>query len=328
MARGSEAKGRRKEARKEAREQEKERLLEEVTNDFELNMDAEFPTPQTKVSENDGDNATPVDDFDFGTKKEKDDCCGNDGDDDDANEGTKPVVTKKKKRKKTKVSSQQQANGGQPMKSPQSSSGGGIKTLPLIMLLMLTGTTLLPAILYAGDYISSFLSKNHILGNLGHKLNIGSSPRKRVLSFYEKHDPEKLDEVDKILAKYYGDYPKLIKRLERKYQDYGYFLNWEEDEAPMTLAFEKLDETKVMIQKEFNKRAPQQVKTAVRNISYNLGTLYKKGRVIWKKKVWPFLEPVFGVPDGAKEQKRKDRAEAQKRKGRRKTNDEYRDDGF
>lgn len=330
MARGSEAKSRRKEARKEAREQEKERLLEEVTNEFELNMDADFPTPETEVTDEDAINN--MDDLKFGTKKEKDDCCGGGDDDDDKNdadEDSKPVVTKKKKRKKSKLASSQQANGGQSKAPPQSSSaGGGIKTLPLIMLLMLTGTTLLPALLYAGDYISSFMAKNHILGNLGHKLNIGSSPRKRVLSFYEKHDPDKLDEVDKILAKYYGDYPKLIKRLERKYQDYGYFLNWEEDEAPMTLAFEKLDETKIMIQKEFNKRAPQQVKTAVRNISFNLGKLYKKGRVIWKKQVWPILEPVLGVPDGAKEQKRKDRAEAQKRKGRRKANDEYRDDEF
>ncbi len=308
MARGAGAKEKRKEARKEAREQEKERLLEEVTNDFDLNTDADFPTPQTQVAADDsGENA---DDFQFGN--------GNAADDGEVK------VTKKKKRKKTKVGAAQAAQAGA---SPPSSSQG-IKTLPLVMLVMLTGTTLLPALLYAGDWIGAFVQKNHIMGNLGHKLNIGSSPRKRVLSFYEKHDPEKIDEVDKILSKYYGDYPKLIKRLERKYQDYGYFLNWEQDEAPMKLAFEKLDETKEAIQKEFNKRAPQKVKTAVRNISFNLGTLYKKGRVVWKKTVWPILEPVFGVPDGAKEQKRKDKAEAQKRKGRRKANTEYRDDEF
>ncbi len=308
MARGAGAKEKRKEARKEAREQEKERLLEEVTNEFDLNMDADFPTPGTKVADD-----ANAEDVTFGDT--------NDGDGDDEVK----KVTKKKKRKKTKVTDQS-AQAGTPQTPPTASQG--IKSGPLIMLIMLTGTTLLPALLYAGDWLGAFIQKNHIMGSLGHKLNIGSSPKKRVLSFYEKHDPEKIDEVEKILAKYYGDYPKLIKRLERKYQDYGYFLNWEKDEAPMTLAFEMLNETKEKVQKEFNKRAPQQVKTAVRNISYNLGTLYKKGRVVWKKTVWPIIEPIFGVPDGAKEQKRKDRAEAQKRKGRRKANAEYRDDEF
>ncbi len=226
---------------------------------------------------------------------------------------------KKKKRKKTKSAAAAPA-------TPPAPPAKGIKMGPLIMLIMMTGTTLLPALLFAGDYIGNFLAKQHILGNIGHKLNIGASPKKRVLSFYEKHAPEKIDEVDVILAKYYGEYPKLVKRLERKYQDYGYFLNWEQDEAPMTLAFEKLDETKKYVQKQFNKHAPQGVKNAVRNISFNLGKLYRKGKVIWRKTVWPVLEPIFGVPDGGAAQKRKDAAEAKNKKGRRKKNTDYRDD--
>ncbi len=307
MARGSEAKEKRKEVRKEQREKEKEeKLLNEVQNDFELNMDADFPTPGTKVADD-------TEDIKIGVA------------DDDDNDGVVKPVVKKKKRKKTATATA----GGVPHEGlPQASHG--IKSGPLILLLMLTGTTLLPVLLYAGDWFGSFIQKNHILGSLGHKLNVGSSPKKRVLSFYEKHDPNKIDEVETILAKYYGDYPTLVKRLERKYGDYGYFLNWEQDEAPSKLAFEKLDETKKYIQKEFNKRAPQSIKTATRNISYNLSTLYKKGKVVWRKKVWPVLEPIFGVPDAksAREQKRKDRNEAMKKKGRRKANDEYRDDEF
>jgi len=305
MARGSEAKERRKEARKDAREKEKERLLEEVTNDFELDMDANFPTPSTKVENGEGDGG----DVTVGGEKNE-----------DGEKETKPV--KKKKRKKTKSSSASAAA----QQGPPPSSSQGIKSGPLIMLIMLTGTTLLPALLYAGDYLGAFMQKNHILGSLGHKLNIGSSPKKRVLSFYEKHDPTKISEVEGILSKYYGDYPKLVKRLERKYQDYGYFIDWEKDEAPMTLAFEKLDETKKFVQGEFNKRAPQSIKTAARNINYNLSKLYRKGRVLWRKKIWPMLEPIFGVPDGAAAQKRKDRAEAQKKNGRKKGKDQYRDD--
>jgi len=164
------------------------------------------------------------------------------------------------------------------------------------------------------------------MGNIGHKMGIGASPKKRVMSFYEKHSPEKIDEVDAILAKYYGDYPTLVKRLERKYHDYGYFINWEQDEAPMTLAFEKLDDTKKYAQKQFNKYAPQGAKNAARNINYNLGKLYRKGKVVWKKQLWPILEPIFGVPDGAKAQKRKDREAHANAKGRRKKNTDYRDD--
>mmetsp|Transcript_10604 Transcript_10604/g.13427 ORF Transcript_10604/g.13427 Transcript_10604/m.13427 type:complete len:294 (-) Transcript_10604:868-1749(-) len=293
MARGSDGKERRKEARKEARQTEKEELLEEISNDFDF--DSDFPTPETAVN--------------------------NDASENEEEEEVKPKAVKKKKRK-TKASAAPIAQG------PPPSSSQGIKTGPLIMLLMLTGTTLLPALLYAGDWFGNFMQKNHILGNIGHKLNIGSSPKKRVLSFYEKHDPTKIDEVDHILAKYYSDYPKLIKRLERKYGDYGYFINWEKDEAPMTLAIEKLQETKAYMEKQFNKHAPQSVKTAARNIKFNLTTLQKKGRVVWKKKLWPYLEPIFGVPDGAAAQKKKDRAEAQKTKGRKKANAEYRDDEF
>lgn len=237
-------------------------------------------------------------------------------------DGQEEPTKKKKKRKKAKKPTDAAAAPATPPAPPVK----GIKMGPLIMLVMMTGTTLLPVLLYAGDWMGNFLQKQHIMGNIGHKLNIGASPKKRVMSFYEKHSPEKIDEVDVILAKYYGDYPKLVKRLERKYQDYGYFINWEKDEAPMTLAFEKLDETKVFFQKKFNKHAPQSVKNASRNISYNVGTLIRKGRVVWKKKVWPILEPLFGVPDGAKAQKRKDKQDAQNRKGRRKKNTDFHDD--
>jgi hypothetical protein len=228
---------------------------------------------------------------------------------------------KKKKRKKSKA-----ANGGAAPATPPPPPAKGIKMGPLILLVMMTGTTLLPALLYAGDWFGNFLQKQHIMGNIGHKLNIGASPKKRVYSFYEKHSPEKLDEVDAILAKYYGDYPKLVKRLERKYQDYGYFLNWEKDEAPMTLAFEQLDETKKYFQKQFNKHAPQGVKNAARNINFNLSTIYRKARVQWKKNVWPMLEPIFGVPDGAAAQKRQDAQAAKNKKGRRKKNTDFHDD--
>lgn len=230
----------------------------------------------------------------------------------------------------------------------------GIKTLPLVLLLLLTGTAVLPALIYASDFLGAYFQKHHVLGAIGYKLGFGATPKKRVLSFYEKHDPTKIDDVDSILAKYYGDYPKLIKKLERKYGDYGYFLEWEQDEAPMTLALEKVAETRDYIGEQFNlvrpgivclhsvrcfyshfrlQHAPQVVKTGVRNARHNFAFLYKRWRKAWKKHVWPWLEPIVGVPKGASAQKRKDAQEARERKAghsgggqRRRKNTEFRDD--
>jgi hypothetical protein len=212
-------------------------------------------------------------------------------------------------------------------------SGQGIKTTPLILLLLMVGTAVLPALIYASDYIGGMLAKNHVMGQIGFRLGMGAVPRKRVMSFYEKHDPTKLDEVPSILSKYYGDYPKLVKKLERKYQDYGYFLGWEQDEAPLTLAIEQLQETySVWIHSYWNVYAPQPLKTAARNVRYNVTFLQKKFRKAWKKTIWPYLEPFLGVPKGAEKQKRQDAAEARKRKqatsgtsGRRRST-EFRDD--
>jgi len=289
MARGSDGKAARNEVRKEKRKEEKERLMK-GENEFDFEG----------KGENEGEDTSSPPEENVNSKK---------------NESDVPIKKKKRKPKLTEE---------KPLEAP--SSSGGIKTLPLLMLILLTGTTLLPAVLFAGDWVSAYISKNNILGSMGHKLGIGPSPKKRVVSFYEKHDPLKVDEVDKILGKYYGEYPVLIKRLERKYADYGYFLNWEQDEAPMTLAMEKIYDTRDYIQKQFNKYAPQQLKLACRNIKYNLTTLYKKSRKVWKKHLWPLLEPIIGNPEGSEAQKKKDRSASMDKKGRRKKNTEFRDD--
>eukprot|EP00560_Eucampia_antarctica_P006141 CAMPEP_0197823272 /NCGR_PEP_ID=MMETSP1437-20131217/584_1 /TAXON_ID=49252 ORGANISM="Eucampia antarctica, Strain CCMP1452" /NCGR_SAMPLE_ID=MMETSP1437 /ASSEMBLY_ACC=CAM_ASM_001096 /LENGTH=311 /DNA_ID=CAMNT_0043422333 /DNA_START=187 /DNA_END=1122 /DNA_ORIENTATION=- len=308
MARGVDGKARRKEARKEERTTEGERAAEGERilsgegneNDFDnTSDDIPFPMPVSGLS---GD-----------TEK--------DGEEEE-------VVKKKKTKKKKRTAAANNADAADAVPKPVKKDG--IKTAPLILLILMTGTTLLPALLYAGDWFGAFIQTNHIFGSFGHKMGIGPSPKKRVLSFYEKHDPLKIDEVQTILSKYYGDYPKLVKRLERKYGDYGYFMDWENDEAPMTLAFDQLKDTRDYLQKKFDQTAPQQLKTAIRNVRYNLNTILNKGKKIWKKKIWPQLEPLFGVPDekAAAAQKRKDKKEAMEKKGqgRRRKNTEFRDE--
>lgn len=323
MARGSEAKAARKQARKEARAKEAERILagEDVPPSFD------------DVMANDG-----------GPNVEEDSSSSSDEEEDGEGREAVPEKTPEKKRKsksaraKKKAAAAARSRGGGdgcgPCCGPSGGggSGEGIKTLPLVMLIMLTGTTVLPALLYLGDWASAFIQKNHLMGNLGQRLGIGPSPKKRVISFYEKHDPEKLTEVNGILAKYYGDYPKLVKRLERKYGDYGYFINWEQDEAPMTLAFEQLWETQEAMAKQFDRHAPAIVKTGARNMRHNFGFLYKKGSRLWKKTIWPILEPHLGVPDekAARKQKLQDKKDAERRRkeatGQRRKSAEFRDD--
>lgn len=317
MARGSEAKSARKQARKESRAKEAERIL-----NGEEDVDA-FSAPK------DGPNI------------EEDSSSDEEA---ESNTEASPEQTPEKKKKKSKSKKAKAAKsaaatrargggGGDMCCPPPGGSGGqGIKTLPLVMLIMLTGTTVIPALLYMGDYFGEFMGKNNVMGSIGHRFGIGPNPKKRVISFYEKHDPDKLNEVPGILSKYYGDYPKLVKRLERKYADYGYFINWEQDEAPMHLALEKVWETHEMMQQQFDRHAPAIVKTGARNMRHNFGFVYKRGSVVWKKTVWPVLQPYLGVPDAkaAKKQKLKDKKDADKRKkeatGQRRKSTEFRDD--
>jgi len=244
-----------------------------------------------------------------GGDKEKD--SDSDREDDD--------IVPKKKKKKSKKKPKSGAGDDDAMRMPTGpQKKNQIKTMPLILLVLMTGTTLLPALIFASDYLGGFMAKHHVTGQIGFRLGMGGVPRKRVLSFYEKHDPEKIEKVPEILSKYYGDYPKMVKKLERKYHDYGYFLGWEDDEAPIALAKEQLQEAyDVWINSYWNVHAPQPLKTAARNVRYNLTFLHRKAHKAWKRHVWPVLEPVFGVPKGGEKQKRQDAAEARRNKQRR-----------
>uniref|UniRef100_A0A7S2KZ21 Uncharacterized protein n=1 Tax=Leptocylindrus danicus TaxID=163516 RepID=A0A7S2KZ21_9STRA len=291
MARGAEAKQRRKEAKKEARAAERE----EVDSDDDDSTEEEFDTS----------GAAAGDEVDVTAALEE---------------------TKKKKKKKAKKE-KKAAAAAAPMQVPRAPKKEGIKTLPLVMLILMTGTTLIPALLYAGDWLGAFLQKQHIMGNIGFRLGVGPSPKKRVISFYEKHDPSKLSQVNSIMSKHYGEYPKLVKRLERKYHDYGYFIDWEKDEAPMKLAKDQLMVTYDWFGDQFATHAPRPVKNAYRNAKANITNLYTKGRKIWRKKIWPVLEPYFGVPDAkaAADQKRKDARSSRSGQKRRKSQ-EFRED--
>jgi hypothetical protein len=331
MARGQDAKLRRRQNR--AHKAEAEAMLNEGTgaDDDDVGVDDDLPLPP-KMAAAAAAAATAIKPK---KKKSKEsvvvETVTSDEEDDDGNNSNGKSSMPKIKSPVQRNRRIPQHHGGT---APGGGGGGGglgsIKRGPLILLIILTGTTLLPAVLYAGDYVGKYLP--NVVGNVGFRLGMGTIPKKRVTSFYEKHAPEKLAEVPKILGTHYGDYPTLIKKLERKYQDYGYFIGWENDEAPAKYVQETLQDLYGTWIRHWNKHAPQVLKTAFRNIRYNLTTLYKKGHKIWRKKVWPYLEPVFGVPKGAEKQKRQDAAEARKRQRTsgssttRRKNRDFRDD--
>jgi hypothetical protein len=301
MGRGKESKAKRKAAKKQAAEDvDGGRLFAGTTDELTANGSADdfgpgsIPLPPGMAT---------------ASKKSDDDDDSDDSSDegDKRNDAEELMLIRKKKAKQSSCCDE-------PACAPKKASGDkGIKTTPLILLILMVGTTILPGLIYASDYLGAFMAKNNVLGQIGFRLGMGAVPKKRVMSFYEKHDPAKLNEVPSILSKYYGDYPKLTKRLERKYQDYGYFLGWEEDEAPLVMAKEQLKDTySLWINSYWNVYAPQQAKIAARNIRYNLTFLHKKFYKIFWKKIWPHLEPFLGVPKGGEKQKRKDRDAARK----------------
>jgi len=201
-----------------------------------------------------------------------------------------------------------------------------IETLPLVFLVLLCGGGLLPVILKIYD---NFSLPGNMTGNLGYRLGIGQTPKMRVTSFYEKHSPEQLDKILSIMSKYYGDYGALTKKLERKYQDYGYFINWENDEAPSTMAWQKGVDTYNVINKYYRENAPDAVKKITSNIYINGNMAYKKGRKIWRKYLAPYLS-LNPDPAAVEKQKKKDRESTRggggAKKKRKKGNHAFRDE--
>jgi len=153
---------------------------------------------------------------------------------------------------------------------------GGIKLFPFLLLVLLIGTTALLA--------------NYLMGQLGHHLgfidngHLHSPYEKRILKFYEKHNPGKLKDVPAILDKYNlgldNNYPDLVERLEGKYGDKGYFSKLEREEAPMNMNLAD------MFVGQFDRYAPGFLKSFRDMIAYSLAFLYEEGYWLYRDWVW------------------------------------------
>lgn len=152
-----------------------------------------------------------------------------------------------------------------------------IKWKHVALLVMMTGTAVLPAVLWVVDKTSTLLNQNDAFKSMGIKLGMTPTPKERLEKFYKKHDePEKLQEVDHLLTKYAGSYDKMIKVLESKYNDYGYFIGWEMDSDWRVLMGKEMKKTYQKARKIYQKKVPWGVQRTFYNIYYNAKKVYYK----------------------------------------------------
>mmetsp|Transcript_10481 Transcript_10481/g.12752 ORF Transcript_10481/g.12752 Transcript_10481/m.12752 type:complete len:304 (+) Transcript_10481:20-931(+) len=254
------------------------------------------------------------------TQKDNDDCCGKkdsgmtreeqkafnkfhygeiDSDNDDGETEMNAAAGMRKRSKKDK--------GG---------LFGGIKPTHLLLMFLMVGSAFIPMIIMGAEVVAPYVSQvlpdfTPMMVNLG----LAATPKRRLVSFYEKHNPDKMEEVDKILLKYAGDYGKMVKKLESKYHDYGYFLKWEEDGSVAELQKKTYEYMQVTGAKYYTKYVPYPLRRGLLNIYTNVLTITKK---IYKQ-LDKWTNPKMNVPKGAKS------GAGNTRKSRRERNFENRD---
>lgn len=103
----------------------------------------------------------------------------------------------------------------------------GIKWKYVFFFVLLFGTGMAPFLFMLVDAVKPVVGNS--LSRVSAQIGLAPTPKMRLVKFYEKHNPDKVKEVDALIGKYTTDYPKMVKILEAKYQDYGFFLGWEKD---------------------------------------------------------------------------------------------------
>ena len=85
-----------------------------------------------------------------------------------------------------------------------------IRWTHVALLLLMTGTAVLPALLWVADKASAAIGTSNAFQKVGIQLGMMPTPKERLVKFYKKHNPEKTDEVDRLLSKYAGSYGELF----------------------------------------------------------------------------------------------------------------------
>ena len=91
-----------------------------------------------------------------------------------------------------------------------------IRWTHVALLLLMTGTAVLPALLWVADKASGAIGTSNAFQKVGIQLGMMPTPKERLVKFYKKHNPEKTDEVDRLLTKYAGSYGEHFFSLARR----------------------------------------------------------------------------------------------------------------
>ena len=96
----------------------------------------------------------------------------------------------------------------------------GIKWKYVAFLALLFGSAILPVVLWIVDHAGGLLGTGltKAIGASTARMGLTPTPKDRLAKFYEKHNPEKVSEVDHLVQKYAGDYPKMIKVRSRRFE--------------------------------------------------------------------------------------------------------------
>lgn len=122
---------------------------------------------------------------------------------------------------------------------------------------------------------------------MGVALGLSNTPKKRLIKFYEKHNPSKVEDVGMLIRKYSSDYKPMIKKLEAKYHDYGFFLQWEKDSDISAVQAETYKYVVTHATKYYQRYMPWQIRQGLRNIHTNVNFYWKKLYKILDKQLTP-----------------------------------------
>jgi hypothetical protein len=107
-----------------------------------------------------------------------------------------------------------------PQSRRQQKKSNGIKWKYVAFLALLFGSAILPVVLWIVDHAGGLLGTGltKAIGASTARMGLTPTPKDRLAKFYEKHNPEKVGEVDHLVQKYAGDYPKMIKVRSRRFE--------------------------------------------------------------------------------------------------------------
>jgi len=177
----------------------------------------------------------------------------------------------------------------------------GIKWKYVAFLVLLFGSAALPVVLWVVDNLGLVLGKSTTAAFSAATARMGltPTPKDRLVKFYEKHNPDKVDEVDNLVQKYAGSYPKMIKVLEAKYGDYGFFLGWEQDRTFNAFLKNQAGELSDKVQFYYKRYMPYKVRVALYKM-YSIVDKIFRPYVDFIRKVlldfFPDLKDYIGVP--------------------------------